>query len=190
MVPPQMLPTSGPSLQVYVRLVSQLSLAVPPNARNAARLPGHGGTLERHCTLKLAGQVITGGMVSWTVMIWMQQAVFVQSSVTQWVRAMVPPQVPPTSGPSLQVYVRVVSQLSLAVPPNARNAARLPGHGGTLLRHCTEKFGGQVITGGMVSWTVIIWMQHAVLVQSSVTQWVRAMVPPQMPPTSGPSLQV
>src|SRR6266852_7513611 len=143
-----------------------------------------------HWTLKFGGQVITGGMVSWTVMIWMQQAVFVQSSVTQWVRAMVPPQVPPTSGPSLQVYVRLVSQLSLAVPPRARNAARLPGQAGTSLRHCTLKLVGQVITGGMVSCTVMIWMQHAVLVQSSVTQCVRAMVPPQMPPTSGPSLQL
>src|SRR6266851_4365559 len=134
MVPPQMPPTSGPSLHVYVRLVSQLSLAVPPWARNAARLPGQAGTSLRHCTEKLVGQWITGGMVSRTVMIWMQQAVLVQSSVTQCVRAMVPPQMPPTSGPSLHVYVRLVSQLSLAVPPWARNAARLPGQAGTSLR--------------------------------------------------------
>src|SRR2546426_3361145 len=105
---------------------------------------------------------------------------------------MVPPQeLGPIIGiASLQLYSRLLSQLSLAVPPWARNAARLPGHGGTLLAHWTLKLGGQVMTGGMVSCTVMIWMQHAVLVQSSVTQCVRAIVPPQMPPTSGPSEQV
>src|SRR5436309_13017030 len=133
---------------------------------------------------------MTGGMVSCTVMIWMQQAVLVQSSVTQWVRAMVPPQIPPTKIGRAPGRERLLSQLSLAVPPWARNAARLPGQAGTLVTHCTLKFGGQVMTGGIVSCTVMICTQQAVLVQSSVTQWVRAIVPPQIPPTSGPSEQV
>src|SRR5438105_9310825 len=115
-------------------------------ARNAASVPGQAGTSFRHCTEKLAGHVMTGGIVSRIVMICTHDAELVQSSITVCVRAMVPPQVPPTSAPPLQRYVRLVSQLSLAVPPSARNAARVPGQAGTSLAHCTLKLAGQVMT--------------------------------------------
>src|ERR1041384_6502848 len=41
-----------------MRLESQLPLGVPPNARNAARLAGRGGTSARHWTLVGPRQVI------------------------------------------------------------------------------------------------------------------------------------
>ena len=81
---------------------------------------------------------------------------------------MVPPQIPPSSGLLETDSVRFVSQLSPAVPPRARNWARLVAAGGTLLRHWTEMFCGHVMEGGKVSRTVMIWVQLAELVQASV----------------------
>src|SRR5207247_2100735 len=98
------------------RLESQLSLAVPPWERNAARLPGHDGTFVMHCTLKLGGQLITGGMVSTKVIVWLHEERLVQSSVAVHVRRKTR-----TAGQlacnsvSRKVMSRLVSQLSMAV---------------------------------------------------------------------------
>src|SRR5688500_4897102 len=108
----------------------------------SARLlsPGHQLTM-------FAGGVthVIGGCVSLMVMICTQLVELVQSSVTVCLRIIVPPQMPPTSGPSVQVYPRVASQLSEAVPPCAMNSARFAGHGGTLVGHCTVIFVGHVM---------------------------------------------
>jgi hypothetical protein len=81
---------------------------------------------------------------------------------------MVPPQVLPIKELLDTDSVRLVSQLSPAVPPRARNWTRLVAAGGTLLRHWTEMFCGHVMEGGKVSRTVIVCVQLAELVQASV----------------------
>ena len=49
--------------------VAQLSDIVPPWATKLAELAAGAGTAEAHCTVTLAGQVITGAVVSLTVMV-------------------------------------------------------------------------------------------------------------------------
>src|SRR5687767_11096151 len=190
-VPPHPPPTSGPVLQAYVKIGSQLSVPdAPTSASNSAKLRGHAGTSASHDTVAFAGQVITGGVLSSTVIVWLHVAELPQSSVTVCVRVMVPPHAPPTSGPVLQAYVRVASQRSEAdAPGNASNAAKLIGHAGTSASHDTVIFVGHVITGGVLSSTIIVWLHVAELPQSSVTVCVRVIVPPHPPPTSGPVLQ-
>src|SRR5688500_17400053 len=102
-------------------------------------------------------------------------------------RRIVPPHAPPTSGPVIQAYVSEASQLSDAdAPGNKSNAANDTGHAGTSASHETVTFAGHVITGGVLSSTVIVCIQLAELPQSSVTVCIRAIIPPQAPPTSGP----
>src|SRR5687767_5480123 len=190
-VPRYAAPTSGPVLQAYVRVGSQRSEAdAPGNASNAAKFTGHAGTSATQETVTFVGHVITGGVLSSTVIVWLHVAELPQSSVTVCVRMIVPPHAPPTSGPVLQAYVRVGSQRSEAdAPGNASNAAKLTGHAGTSASHDTVIFVGHVITGGVLSSTVKVWLHVAELPQSSVTVCVLVIVPPQGPPTSGPVLQ-
>src|SRR5262245_6421709 len=74
---------------------------------------------------------------------------------------------------SLHRYTRFVSPVSLALPPRAKNPARLVAQGGTALTDPTVMFDGQVITGGVVSIKVMICAHEARLVQSSVAVHVR-----------------
>src|ERR1043165_7946509 len=129
-----------------VKFVSQLSLTVG--------LPKTGTAPVTHSLVRLGWQLMMGGMVSRMVMICRQLAELVQSSMTVCVRKMVPPQGPPKSGLSVHRYSRSPSQLSLALPPMARNSARVVGRAGTSLWHCTLVFAGHTMTGGMVSRTV------------------------------------
>ena len=72
----------------------------------------------------------------------------------------------------------MVSQLSLAAPPAARNCASVAGHGGTLLKHCTVMLDGQVMTGGIVSLrTCTKKLQVLELPQLSVAVQTTVMVP-------------
>src|SRR5688572_15216701 len=98
--------------------------------------------------------MMTGGVLSSTVIICMQLAELPQSSVTVCVRVMVPPHAPPTSGPLLQLYVNATSQLSEAdAPGNKSNAANEAGQAGTSASQDTVIFVGQVIMGGVTSFT-------------------------------------
>ena len=47
----------------------QFSVILPPWAMKLAELAADAGTAEAHCTVTLAGQVITGAVVSLTVMV-------------------------------------------------------------------------------------------------------------------------
>src|SRR4030095_7320650 len=115
-------------------------------------------------------------------MSWLQLARLVQSSVAVQVRRKTR-----TTGhvagssSSTNVIVRLVSQLSLAVGS--------PKIGTAPNTHSLVRFGWQVMIGGIVSLTVMICTHEAALVQSSITVCVRAIVPPQIPPTSDPSVQ-
>ena len=56
------------SVEVIVT-APQFSDIVPPWAMKPAELVAGAGTAEAHCTVTLAGQVITGAVVSLTVMV-------------------------------------------------------------------------------------------------------------------------
>ena len=108
-----------------------------------------GGTGLGHCTVSVgAGQpVSTGGVVSCTVMVWVQLVVLPQLSLAVQVRVMVLLQ----SGPldvSLKLTATVPSQLSLAVTVAAA---------GTSLTHCTLRVaaGQPLSTGGVLSMRVL-----------------------------------
>ena len=115
-----------------------------------------------HCTVTLAGQVITGGVVSSMLMTCTQVVLLPQSSIAVQVLVIVysGPQPPAkvtsllnTSGKPLQLSV------ALAKPVVSVEVSSM---------HSKVRFAGQVMTGGVVSSTCISWTQVAVLPQSSV----------------------
>jgi hypothetical protein len=75
---------------------------------------------------------------------------------------------PPGAVESVNPIVGVKSQsVAVAVPVFA---------GAVLAVHCMVIFGGQVIVGGTLSSTTMIWLHELVLPQSSVAVQVRVMV--------------
>src|SRR6266568_9252179 len=117
---------------------------------------------------------MAGGVVSRTVIVWMQLLLLPQASVAVQVRAMtlVPPQLLVTE--SLKLMLTEL-QPSSAVATPVKLVLVSAGHSSTT-------FVGQVITGGVVSSTVIVWTQLLLLPQASAAVQVRAMtlVPPQL----------
>src|SRR5688572_24752507 len=114
------------------------------------------------------GQVISGGVVSCTLMERLQVEVLPQSSVAVQVRVRVysASQLPGVVA-SLKVTSTLASQASLAV------AAPKVGVAGQSMGEFTM---GQVMTGGVLSTTLMARLQVAVLPQSSVAVQVRVMV--------------
>src|SRR5437762_12905511 len=98
-------------------LVAQLSVAV-------ARPVYVGSSEVWHSTITLVGQVRTGGIVSSTVILCVASPKLPQSSVTRYTRVTVPGQRPTNPLSLVWEKVSAAEQLSLAVPPAARNAAR------------------------------------------------------------------
>src|SRR5215471_19321953 len=121
---------SGPCVTVTGPL--QLSLATTPASFG-------GGICEAHDTVTSAGHwVITGALVSLTVIVWVQLALLLQESLAMYVRLTVyfPGQLPGVivSGPC--VTVTGPPQLSLAVTPESSG-------GGTCEAHDTAASAGQ-----------------------------------------------
>jgi hypothetical protein len=116
-------------------------------------------------------KVITGGVLSSTNIVCVQLLEFPQSSVALHVLVMVYScgQAPPTVT-SVDVIVGVASQLSVAV------AVPLAPPGAVLAVHWIVKFGGQVITGGVLSSTKIVCVQLLELPQSSIARHVLVIV--------------
>src|SRR5436309_9448677 len=114
------------------------------------------------------------------VTVWVHRARLLQLSLASQVRVAwkLPPEPALVTVPMMAT--NTAPQLSLAVGSSKLHS----------WAHSTVLLLAQVMTGAMVSLTVMICTQEAELVQSSVTVWVRRIVPPQMPPTSGPSEQV
>src|SRR5215471_11502253 len=96
-----------------------------------------------HSSTRSGGQVMTGLVVSRTVMVWTQLARFAQASVAVQVREMTwpPPQVLLTE--SLKVIITTLQE-SVAV-------ARPVALGEVSAGHSKVRLGGQVITGLVVS---------------------------------------
>src|SRR6188474_1557281 len=110
------------------------------------------------------GQVMLGGVLSSTLIVRLQVAVLPQSSVAVQVRVTLGIPVQLAEVTSLNVMDTEASQASLAV------AAPKVGTDGQLIGDTTV---GQVMLGGVISCTLIVRLQVAVLPQSSVAVQVR-----------------
>src|SRR5439155_1403714 len=121
-------------------------------------LPVAVGSVEvLHWTVASGGQLITGAVVSTTLIVWLQELLLPAQSVAVQVRVMtlVLGQLPATVL-SLCVITGAGSQLSVAVA--------LPVAVGSLeLLHWTVASGGQVITGAVLSTTLMVWSQELLL---------------------------
>src|SRR5437870_12848833 len=129
--------------------------------------------LAGHSSTRLGGQLIVGGVVSRTVIVWTQLFLLPHWSVAVQVRAM--SLLPPPLLPSASLYRSVTDpQPSWAMATPVKLVLVLAGHSSTRL-------GGQLIVGGVVSRTVVVWTQLRLLPHWSVAVQVRAMtlVPPQ-----------
>ena len=103
-----------------------------------------------HSTIRSGTQVIAGGVMSCTVMVWTHWLWLPQASVATQVRLMMkaPAQVPGVVS-SLEVIVTLLSQASVAVALPL--AATLVSAG-----QFKSRSAGQVITGGVMSCTVMV----------------------------------
>jgi RNase P/RNase MRP subunit p29 len=113
----------------------------------------------------LAGQVINGALLSVTVMVALQVAVLLQSSVALQTRVRILGQVP------LGV---VLTTTTSTVPSQASVAVALPQ--ATATEQSIVVLAGQVIKGAVMSLTVTVARQVAVLPQSSVAFQVRVQI--------------
>src|SRR6266571_3972658 len=110
---------------------------------------------------------MTGGVVSRTVIVWMQLFLLPQASVAVQVRAMtlVPPQLVVTESLKLRL---TELQPSSAVATPVKLVRVSAGHS-------SARSGGQVMSGGVVSRTVMVCTQRLLLPQASVAIQVRAV---------------
>jgi len=118
-----------------------------------------------HSTIRFVPQLSNGGVVSTTVMVWLQEVVLLQLSVACHVR----------------VAANVFPQSELVTVPVRITATFVPSHPSVAAGiskshatpHSTILFVAQVNTGDVVSTTVIVWLQVTTLLQVSVTSQVR-----------------
>jgi hypothetical protein len=116
------------------------------------------------------------------VMVCVQVAILPYASVALYVHVMVSVgQLPDETSPTC--VTMTAPQLSDAVPP-AKSG------GGTSGSHCTVTFGGHVIVGGVVSTTVMVCVQVAMLPHASVAFQVRVIVCAFPQPEAAESLKV
>jgi hypothetical protein len=136
-----------------------------------------------HSTVASSGQPIDGGVVSTIVIVCVQLAWLPQPSVAVHVRAIVPVLPQPAVNTSAWVMVGF-PQLSepVAEPVPAGDVSPV---------HSTVALSGQLIDGGVVSFTVIVCVQMAKHVVPSspiaLTRYVRVIVVGQFPLEASPS---
>jgi hypothetical protein len=112
----------------------------------------------------LLRQVITGGMLSMTVMKLVQCEALPQQSVACQMTVIRSVQGPKVFVTALDIeMMMLLQQLSVAV--GTLNVQEVP--------HCTVWFGPQVMTGGTVSTMVTVWLHEMELLQQSVACQVR-----------------
>jgi hypothetical protein len=136
----------------------QLSLAVTLPVLGA-------GTCAAHWKVRLAGQVMDGGVPSKTVMVWVHVAVIKHASVALYVRVIVKR--------LAHVMFEITSgRLAMVtVPPQLSELVTLDVLAdGTWLAQDTVIAAGQVMEGGVRSLTVIVCVQVVELLHSSVAR--------------------
>jgi hypothetical protein len=172
----EVLPQSSVAVQVLVTLYSCghiplgvvtvekviLTEASQPSVAVAVPKEGTAGQLIGETTF---GHVITGGVLSTTTIVLLQEAVLPQSSVATQVLVTLYAceQTPPGVVTVEKVIDTEGSQASVAV------ATPKEGTAGQLMGDTTF---GQVMTGGVLSWTTIVLLHEDVFPQSSVATHV------------------
>jgi hypothetical protein len=157
-----LLVTSPTKLNVVAPL--QLSVALTPAVVCA-------GIADAQVTVTAAGQVMLGDTLSNTVMIWLQVAVLLQMSDAMNVRVTV------NLLAQLTLLVTSLTKLNVVAPPQLSVALTpVVVCAGIALAHVTVTGPGQVIVGTMLSFTVMIWLQVAVLLHKSVAMNKRVTV--------------
>ena len=140
-------------------------LEVPPHASTAVAA-GNVGTAGHSTEAVTVGQVITGPIMSVTVMVRLQEEVLLQASIAVQVRVTLN-----LWGHKVLGVVTSTEEI-LGVPPHASTAVAA-GNVGTA-GHSTEAVTvGQVITGPVISVTVMVRLQEEVLLQASIAVQVR-----------------
>jgi hypothetical protein len=124
-----------------------------------------------HSTVKLVPQVNTGGVVSTTVIVWLQVDVFVHRSAALQVRVTVKRIGQMFAG----TFVVVVTSVMVTLVPSQASAAA-GGVNTSGAPHSSVKLVPQLNTGGVVSTTVIVWLQVEVFVHRSAALQVRVTV--------------
>jgi len=129
-----------------------------------------GSVLSLHWMVTSVGQVIDGGVLSVTVIIWLQVFIFPQASVD--FQVLVIKYFcghDPVVITSLKVIIGEPSQLSVEVAE--------PVFAGRVLSvHWRVTSAGQVITGSILSLTKMVWLQVFIFPQASVLFHVRVIV--------------
>jgi hypothetical protein len=145
-------------MKVMVTAPAQLSVAVTRAVFGA-------GTAEAQLTVNAAGQVITGGVTSFTVMVWVQSAKLPHTSVARYVRV--------TKYLFAQVWLLITSLMKVMVTAPAQLSVAVTNAvfgAGTAEAQLTVNAAGQVITGGVTSFTVIVCVHSVKLLAASVAR--------------------
>src|SRR5438105_1924089 len=164
----------------------QLTVTAPPQLSLVVTLLVSGsGTWLAQPTARPVGQVMLGALVSLTVIVWTQVALLPHWSAARYVLLMTnwPGQLLELTESPCQLTVTAPPQLSLVV-------TLLLFVTGTWLAQLTVRPLGQVMLGGLVSLTVMVCIQVAVLPHWSVARYVRLITnwPGQLPdPIESPS---
>ena len=124
-------------------------MVVLPQMSDPVAMPVASGEVDiPHSTVASGGQTMAGGVVSTTVMIWVQVLVNPHSSVAVQVRVMVP--VLPQAGAKLSLKV-------MFTPPQLSDPVAIPVASGEVdMPHSTVASGGQTMVGGVLSTIVMI----------------------------------
>src|SRR6266446_10455884 len=149
----------------------QLTVTAPPQLSLVVTLFVSGaGTWLAQLSVRLVGQVMFGGLVSLTVIVCVQVALLPHWSVARYVRLT-------TNCPGqLLELIESPCQLTVTAPPQLSLVVTLFVSGaGTWLAQLTVRLVGQVMFGGLVSLTVMVCMQVALLPHWSVARYVRLM---------------
>src|SRR6266478_1016896 len=142
--PAQLLALTESPCQLTVTAPLQLSLVV-------TLLVSGAGTWLAQLTVRLVEQVMLGGLVSLTVMVWVHVALLPHWSAARYVLLM-------TNWPGqLLELIESPCQLTVTAPPQLSLVITLLVFGtGTWLAQTTVRFTGQVMLGGLVSLIVMV----------------------------------
>ena len=152
--------------------IPQLSSNVPPLFRKSiiVRSPKPVASQEANSA---GGQLIVGGIVSFTVIIWVQLIVFPHISAILYILSIVAGHVVPASTSLTKLKLAVsITQLSENSPPLFKNSIAVNIWGNSEISQTKLVSLGQLIIGGIVSFTIILWTQVPTLPQESAIEYV------------------
>jgi hypothetical protein len=134
---------------VTVLVISITTLVPSQRSTAVGRVKAKGAP---HCTISSGAQVKTGGWVSTTVMVWLQNEALLHVSVALQVR--VTAKIVGQRGLATFVTVLVISMTTLVPSQRSKAVGRVKEKGPLL--HSTISSGAQTRFGGVVSTTVTV----------------------------------